>query len=262
VKTAIFAVLIMALALGACDETDPLTEDEEFILAVMVTDPDGRPLAGMSVGRLSSLEGIDLMAAPAFTEDYTRPNPFEGSTTVEYTTTEVSEVLVEVLDWRGEHVRTIQEGRIQPGMHSVLWDCRDAAGAKAMNGVYYFRVDLTDTLDIHERMATGTALGTVFDLEERYRIEGFGTTDATGFYSTRDLDLFPSLQGHAPQDEVGPMGDLTGTFWFSDTVTIRVSTPPPPAGGWIYHMSRDVVLVDGPNYFEFRFVPDDSTGVF
>jgi hypothetical protein len=216
----------------------------------------------MSVGRLSRLEGIAPMAVSTFQEDYTRPNPFEGSTTVEYTVPEVSDVLIEVLDWRGEYVKTLQEGRVQPGSHSVLWDVRDATGAKAMNGVYYFRLTLTDTLDMHERTATGTALGTAFELEERYRLGGFGTTDATGFYSTRDLDYFPSLQGHSPQDEVGPLGDLSGTFWFGDTVSIRVSTPPPPAGGWIYHMSRDVVLVDGPNYFEFRFEPDDSTGVF
>jgi hypothetical protein len=82
------------------------------------------------------------------------------------------------------------------------------------------------------------------------------------FFSIRDLDLFPSLQGHDPQMAYDAFADELGTFSFSDTVTIRVSTPPPAEGGYIYHMSRDIVLVDGPNYLEFYFVPDDSTGVF
>ncbi len=169
---------------------------------------------------------------------------------------------VEALDWRGEHISTLLHGIIKAGTHSIVWDGTASGGGIVMNGVYYLKVTLTDTLDVNERLFSGTALCTAFDLEETYRQGGIGTTDATGFYSTRDLDFFPSLQGHEWQDAIAPDGDYLGVFSFSDTVTIRVSTPSPPAGGWIYHMSLDIVLVDGPNYMEFHFVPDDSTGVF
>ncbi len=267
-KISIILTAILLLVLGGCDDTDPLVPDEDFILSIMVLDTDGQPESGMTVARLNSLEGIDPAAyAPAFSgpaiEGYfTRPNPFAGSTTLDYRAFEVSEALVEALDWRGEHISTLLHGIIKAGTHSIVWDGTASGGGIVMNGVYYLKVTLTDTLDVNERLFSGTALCTAFDLEETYRQGGIGTTDATGFYSTRDLDFFPSLQGHEWQDAIAPDGDYLGVFSFSDTVTIRVSTPSPPAGGWIYHMSLDIVLVDGPNYMEFHFVPDDSTGVF
>ena len=146
-------------------------------------------------------------------------------------------------------------------MHSRVWDQRDDGGEKVINGIYLYRLTMTDTLDVHEREHSGIIGCTVFDLEDPFRRE-MGLTDATGFFSTRDLGFFPSLQGYGPQMAYDAVGDELGTFSFSDSLTIRVSTPPPAEGGWIYHMNRRVALVDGPNYLEFHFVPDDSTGVF
>ena len=261
-----FLLLIMLIAalLAGCDDTDPLVPDEEFILSIMVLDTDGQPEAGMTVARLNSLEGIVPSLAgrvapeAADTISSSYPNPWYGSVTIDYSTTDIRKVLLEVTDWLGRPVMTPFEGLVPAGYHSLTW----WDGIPTINGVYTFSLTLTDTLDVPEYSWVGQIKSTMFDLMEIYRHEGIGTTDATGFFSTRDLDYFPSLQGHGIQDQYNEGRELIRTFSFSDTVTIRVSTPPPPAGGWIYHMSRDIVLVDGPNYLEFGFVPDDSTGVF
>jgi hypothetical protein len=264
----IIAAAILVVTLGACDETDPLVPDEDFILSLNVYDTEGAVMGGMTVSRLNRLEGVVPSAAfrsgPADPDalGISYPNPFFGSTTVEYVTEDVREALLEVLDWRGEHVKTLVNGRVNAGFYSNIWDGMVDGGGPAMNGVYTLRLTLTDTLDVPLYSWEGDIDCTLFDYMEQYRHDGMGTTDATGFFSTRDLDFFPSLQGHPPQEAYNEVKENIGTVAFGDTVTIRVSTPSPPAGGWIYHMSRDIVLVDGPNYLEFRFVPDDSTGVF
>lgn len=264
----LLVLMVIAALLAGCDDTDPLVPDEDFILSIMVMDTDGQPEPGMTVARLNSLQGIVpsfsggivLEAADTLSSSY--PNPFYGSTTVEYSIDDTREVLIEVLDWTGGLVRTVVNGRQNPVSHTVQWDQKDESGGTVINGVYFFKLTLSDTLDVHEMQHSETIDCTVFDLMERYRHDGMGVSDPTGFFSTSDLDLFPSIQGHDPQSARNAVGAETGTFSFSDTVTIRVSTPPPSAGGWIYHMSRDIALVDGPNYLEFYFVPDDSTEVF
>ncbi len=267
IRMLLMVMLVLALLTG-CDDTACPEKDEDFILAVMVLDTAGQPKAGMGVGRLNSLEGIvPVMSVPALPADpdslrNSYPNPFFGSTTIEYSTEDVREALLEVLDWRGRQIKTVLHGRVPAGFHSVVWDGMTSVGVRAVNGVYTMRLTLTDTLDVPEYSWEGHTLSTLFDLRDIYRHEGMGSTDATGFFSTRNLDFFPSLQGHEPQMAYDAVAAELGTFSFSDTVTIRVSTPSPPEGGWIYHMSREIVLVDGPNYLEFHFVPDDSTGVF
>lgn len=269
-KIPVLTFMIAAAVLWGCDETDPLTQDEEFILSVMVLDTEGRPLEGMSVGREIELEGFDVYGgtraagAPAAAPDsllLSYPNPFDGVAVVRFSAAGTRDARLRVSDWRGRPVDTLFEGRVMAGLYSISWDQEDGQGQRVISGVYRFVLSMTDTLEQHLYEFCDSIECTVMDLLDPNR-SGFGVTDGTGFLSTRDLDLFPSLQGHAPQTIYDPAGEPLGTFSISDTVTIRVSTPAPAEGGWIYHMNRRTVLSDGPNYLEFHFLPDDSTGVF
>jgi hypothetical protein len=262
----LMTVLALIIPSSGCDDATSPEKDEDFILAVMVIDTGGQPMVGMSVARLNSLEGITPAISapvPAVVADglgISYPNPFFGATTIEYSIAETRALLLEVFDWRDMYLRTVLDGRQAAGFYSEQWDGMSSTGERMINGVYALRLTLTDTLDVPEYEFSDVIDCTVFDLRDPYRRE-MGLTDATGFFSIRDLDLFPSLQGHPPQNAYDEVKDYLGTFSFSDTVTIRVSTPPPSEGGYIYHMSRRVVLIDGPNYLEFHFVPDDSSAV-
>ena len=271
-----FLIVLASVVLIGCDDTTYPEKDEDFILAVMVLDTGRDPLKGMSVSRQSHLEGtipdlssaatvslVQIPSAPLAPDSLHKayPNPFNGVIVIRYTTFDVREARLEVEDWRGRHVRTVIDGVVPEGAHEVQWDQRDESGEKVVTGVYALKLTLTDTLDPHLFTYSGELKCTNYD---DFSLNGtsMGETDATGFFSTRDLDFFPSLQGHEQQGGYDYMGDWNGVFSFSDTVSISVSTQPPAEGGYIYHMSRDIVLVDGPNYLEFYFVPDDSTGVF
>lgn len=271
----LLAILFLAVVIVGCSDSAGPEKDEDFILAVMVLDTGGQPLEGMAVWKQTHLEGtipdlpaaeavypVPLPSAPLEPDSLHKayPNPFNGVINIRYNTSDVREARLDVEDWRGRHVKTVIDGVVPEGAHEVEWNQRDESGEKVITGVYTLKLTLSDTLDSNLFTYSGELKCTNYD-DFFLNSTSMGETDPTGFFSTRDLDFFPSLQGHEQQAGYDHMGDWVGIFGFSETVTIRVSMPLSSGDEWIYHMSRDIVLVDGPNYLEFAFVPDDSTSI-
>jgi hypothetical protein len=69
-----------------------------------------------------------------------QPNPFNPSTTIEFTAPARGEVAVRVFNLRGEVVATLLRGSVDAGRHSVVWNGRDASGAAVASGVYLYQV--------------------------------------------------------------------------------------------------------------------------
>jgi flagellar hook assembly protein FlgD len=72
------------------------------------------------------------------------PNPFNPTTTIEYAIPASAgsvAVKVAVYDVAGRLVRTLVDRAESPGLHSVVWDGRDARGAPVGSGVYFYRID-------------------------------------------------------------------------------------------------------------------------
>ena len=63
------------------------------------------------------------------------PNPFNPSTTMQYSVAATGHVLLRVFDVTGREVATLEEGIREPGRYSVVWDAADLAG-----GVYFYRL--------------------------------------------------------------------------------------------------------------------------
>lgn len=64
------------------------------------------------------------------------PNPFNPSTTVRFGLRDASSVKLEVLNPRGQKVRTLMRRTLDPGEHSVSWDGLDDRGQDAGTGVF------------------------------------------------------------------------------------------------------------------------------
>lgn len=64
-------------------------------------------------------------------------NPASGTIRCGFTAWSDADARVVVLDVGGRVVRTLLEGKVRCGWHSVLWDGRDSAGEKAPSGVYW-----------------------------------------------------------------------------------------------------------------------------
>ncbi|NIW45714.1 MAG: hypothetical protein GWN30_13475, partial [Gammaproteobacteria bacterium] len=62
------------------------------------------------------------------------PNPFNPSTTIEYQLPRAAEVKLAIYNVLGQKVRTLVNGKLAPGYHSVVWDGRDDRGVVASSG--------------------------------------------------------------------------------------------------------------------------------
>lgn len=68
------------------------------------------------------------------------PNPFSGSTTIEYTISETGRVTIEVYDLSGKVVKQLVNDDFLPGSYSITWDATNNNGTLVENGFYFFRV--------------------------------------------------------------------------------------------------------------------------
>ena len=65
------------------------------------------------------------------------PNPFYGSTRIDYVLPADGDVVVSVHDARGARISTLERRARAAGRHSVLWDGRTESGFAAPAGMYF-----------------------------------------------------------------------------------------------------------------------------
>lgn len=70
------------------------------------------------------------------------PNPARGHATFRIMSPSGDDTEVSIFDATGRHVRTLWDGRLEPGRHSVEWDLRDNKTSLVAPGVYFARVRL------------------------------------------------------------------------------------------------------------------------
>lgn len=71
-----------------------------------------------------------------------QPNPFNPRTTIKFSTAREGRVRLLVHDISGHAVRVLVDGEIVgPGVHDVIWDGLDSAGAAVASGVYFYRIE-------------------------------------------------------------------------------------------------------------------------
>lgn len=88
--------------------------------------------------RICNLVGVDDGPAPGrmeFAGVY--PNPFRGTTMLEYTLPVRSDVALKVYDLQGRLVRTLYEGARDAGRHRTAWNGADDQGVAVGPGVYF-----------------------------------------------------------------------------------------------------------------------------
>jgi hypothetical protein len=70
------------------------------------------------------------------------PNPFNGSTTIDYYLARRSSVTLTVYDVSGTRVRRLVAAVKSAGLHTVGWDGKNDRGLYVGSGVYFFRLDV------------------------------------------------------------------------------------------------------------------------
>jgi hypothetical protein len=110
---------------------------------VTANDPAGQPVSlevvnGSIITRVVSIEGNQMPEEFALYANV--PNPFNPSTRITYDLPLATQVSLQVFDILGRHLRTLVNGRQQPGRYAVIWDGRDERGQAVPTGVYIYRL--------------------------------------------------------------------------------------------------------------------------
>jgi hypothetical protein len=71
----------------------------------------------------------------------TSPNPFRGRTMLTYAVPREMKLALAVYDLSGRKVTELFRGLAQPGIHTALWNGRDARGRSVGQGVYFYRLE-------------------------------------------------------------------------------------------------------------------------
>ncbi|NOZ60597.1 MAG: T9SS type A sorting domain-containing protein [Calditrichaeota bacterium] len=68
------------------------------------------------------------------------PNPFNPTTTIEFSTTKTGFVELAIYNIRGQKIRTLISQTISAGSHRQIWDGKDDFGRPVPGGVYLYRI--------------------------------------------------------------------------------------------------------------------------
>lgn len=72
---------------------------------------------------------------------HARPNPFNPSTTIEFSLATESRVDLRVFDCAGRVVRTLADTEFEAGPHTTTWDGTTDTGGRAASGVYFVKME-------------------------------------------------------------------------------------------------------------------------
>jgi hypothetical protein len=80
-----------------------------------------------------------------FTEDVRLlpniPNPFSKSTIIQYSVDKPQEVRIGIYDITGREVCTLVDGKVNPGVHQLIWNGMSSKGDETPAGIYFCRLE-------------------------------------------------------------------------------------------------------------------------
>ena len=76
------------------------------------------------------------------------PNPFNPFTTIRYSLPEQANVNISIYDMTGRLVNNLVNGTQNAGLRSIQWNARDSKGLTAPAGVYLYRIEAGNFIDV------------------------------------------------------------------------------------------------------------------
>jgi len=187
-------VLLIPLLFTACDGDGPADPDlPQGVIYGTVTDAAGRPVEGATVALVF---GIDDIGLPGWDASAKRIK-----TTLEFAVPDTARIRLEILDHARDAVRTLVDGMLNAGRHTVIWDGTDEDGALVPVGVYFAVLSHWPDPEADPEMSERKLF--VYDYEPASLVDRpLAVTDAAGRYAI-DLDLIPVGERITITDESG-----------------------------------------------------------
>ena len=108
-------------------------------------------MLGKFVGRYD-----DTIREAIFPEDFALlqnyPNPFNAETLIMFKVPEVSQVRLRIFNTIGQEITCLIDGEMEPGIHQVSWNGKNATGSDVPSGVYMVCMEADNYNDIMKVM--------------------------------------------------------------------------------------------------------------
>ena len=119
-------------------------DDGEYIDNLKITsdDPDTPVYDVILVFNVvaTSIQDNSSNVPTGFALEQNYPNPFNPTTTIQFEVPKMSHVSIKIYDVLGHKVKTLVNGKYQPGSHSEVWDGKDDKGLSMVSGAYLVRM--------------------------------------------------------------------------------------------------------------------------
>lgn len=76
------------------------------------------------------------------------PNPFNPSTTIEFSIKEDSKVDLSIFNVNGQKIKTLTSSEFTKGSHSIIWRGDNESGKLVGSGIYYYKLNVNDKTEI------------------------------------------------------------------------------------------------------------------
>ena len=80
------------------------------------------------------------------------PNPFNPSTSIQYTLPQRSDVVITIYNTLGQQIRTLLRENRNVGFHEVKWNGLDDVGQQVVSGIYFYRLQAADFVQTRKMM--------------------------------------------------------------------------------------------------------------
>jgi len=139
------------VAAGAMDSLHlriyALTMDTVYVANIEIRSNDpALPAVVVQISLSTMLVGItDLEEVPTTFDIFQNyPNPFNPETNIKYQIPRSSDVKLVIYNILGQKVRTLVNGRMDPGRYTVVWNGRNDMGNQVASGIYIYRFEAAD----------------------------------------------------------------------------------------------------------------------
>jgi hypothetical protein len=82
----------------------------------------------------------DLVIFQPDVDIYNYPNPFNPSTTIEFSLSHCGYVTIEIFNIRGQKVKTLVNEEMLSGEHRIIWNGKDDKGRQLPSGIYLYKL--------------------------------------------------------------------------------------------------------------------------